>query len=306
MNFNFNADRIKKNVAVIHLVAYGWLVACEQKQSPEREEDTKEFTQNYVPKEIELEEDDRIWNVNRSKKNKEQNSADKKNRKQPKEEKKAVKEVPVLAEKETEKDNQKVSEGQQDKLLPENRIYTSRKQLVKRKLSDYDEVRAYYHKRAVVKLNEKYGYIDEKGYELIAPRYDFAEDFSENYGMARVRIWDKVGFVDKNGDEVIPLEYRYIDKFVNGLAYARLIDGEEFFINMQGIAVCDKVDEYYDGVARIKKGNKIGYIDQKGKVIVPVIYEYGTHFEKGQAEVKLGEKHFIIDKSGKCLRNCDE
>jgi hypothetical protein len=166
----------------------------------------------------------------------------------------------------------------------------------------YDKIGTYHKGVATTKSEGKMGLIDAKGQEIVSPKYDFVEDFMEEY--ARVRIKDKVGFINKEGTEIVPLKFRYVDKFVNGLAKARLIDGETFYINQKGEHICDILDVYNEGIARIKLGKNIGYVDTKGNVIVPAQYSYGTSFYKGVADVKKNDKMFGINAKGVCVRDC--
>ncbi len=170
------------------------------------------------------------------------------------------------------------------------------------KKSTYEKIGTYYKGVATTKTQGKMGLIDANGNEIIPPIYDFVEDFVED--VARVRTKDKVGFINKQGVEIVPLKYRYVDKFVNGLAKARLIDGETFFINIKGEHVCDILGAYHEGIARIKLGKNIGYVDMKGVVIIPTQYSYGTHFQKGVADVKKENKIFGINAKGVCVRDC--
>ncbi|MCU0445986.1 MAG: WG repeat-containing protein [Microscillaceae bacterium] len=167
----------------------------------------------------------------------------------------------------------------------------------------YDKIFPFRHGIAVVVSGGKYGYINQKGFELVEPKYDYAEEF-DGVELARVRTRDKVGFVNKTGEEVIPLKYRYVERFNKGLAHARMIDGEQFYIDRQGKHVCDILDAYRDGMARVRLGNQVGYVDTEGRVAVPIVYSYGTHFRDGVAEVKKGEKHFFINKKGDCVKDC--
>lgn len=189
------------------------------------------------------------------------------------------------------------------KAAPDKKEETPR-QTVEKTDKAYDEVGELIGGLAVVKRDGKFGYIDAKGHEVVAPKYDFAEDFGEAYGLARVRIKDQVGYLNKQGQEVIPLKYRYIEKFVKGLAHARMLDGETFYINQKGERVGEVLDQYYEGMARIKKGDKIGYVNEQGQLAVPALYSYGTHFSGGKAEVKQDDKHFFINKSGECVQDC--
>ena len=65
--------------------------------------------------------------------------------------------------------------------------------------------------------NGKYGYKDQNGKVIIAPKYDIASyDFNE--GLARVSLDNKFGFIDKTGKEVIPMQYNNALYFSEGVA----------------------------------------------------------------------------------------
>ena len=114
--------------------------------------------------------------------------------------------------------------------------------------------------------NDKYGYKDEKGKEVIAPKYDLAYGVEE--GMAAVRLNGKYGYVDQKGKEVIHPKYDHTWKFVGGYA-------------------------------AVKLGDKYGFIDKSGREVIPLIYENGYNYHgtccyKGQAHVKENGKWKII------------
>lgn len=62
--------------------------------------------------------------------------------------------------------------------------------------SKYNKVYPYSENFALVKLNEKYGFIDEHLNEVIACEYDLAYSFID--GLAQVKINDKMGFINKH------------------------------------------------------------------------------------------------------------
>jgi hypothetical protein len=179
-------------------------------------------------------------------------------------------------------------------------------EVIKEARSKYASVGNYYAGLAVVKSHEgRFGYIDHTGAEVLRTEYDFAEDLSGEPAMARVRIKDKVGYINHKGAFVVPMKYRFIDKYFRGLAQVRMLDGESYYIDRQGNHICDIISEYHEGIARIKKGNQIGYIDSYGKVIIPPQFSYGTHFTNGQAEVKIGDKYRVINAKGQCIKDCE-
>ena len=66
--------------------------------------------------------------------------------------------------------------------------------------SMYDWVGDFSEGLATVKLNDKYGYIDKTGREVIPCKYDDAWNFSE--GFAKVALNGKYGYIDETGKEV--------------------------------------------------------------------------------------------------------
>lgn len=78
------------------------------------------------------------------------------------------------------------------------------------------------------------GYINKKGEFVIKPIYNEAEPF-EN-GLGKVKRNDKEGFVNSNGEEVIPIEYEYVCFENDTLVYcSRWSDGTiDYYTNKQG------------------------------------------------------------------------
>lgn len=55
---------------------------------------------------------------------------------------------------------------------------------------------------ARVTFKKKWGFIDEKGIEVIPCKYDYVDSFEE--GLSMVSFNEKYGFIDKAGIEVVP------------------------------------------------------------------------------------------------------
>ena len=82
-----------------------------------------------------------------------------------------------------------------------------------------------------VKLNNKYGYVNKSGEEVIPLKYDGVANFSE--GLAGVKLNGKWGYVNQSGVEVIPLIYDDADNFKEGKAQVKL-NGRYFYIDKNG------------------------------------------------------------------------
>lgn len=114
---------------------------------------------------------------------------------------------------------------------------------------------------------EKWGYINEKGEEVIKCQYDSAYSFGEN-GLAAVKkqvgFYEdgepeyKWGYINEKGEEVIELQYSYVQNFSeNGLAAVE-----------KQVGVDDKGKPEY----------KWGYINEKGEEIIECQYEVARTF----------------------------
>lgn len=107
---------------------------------------------------------------------------------------------------------------------------------------------------AIVKLDGKWGYIDKSGNEIIPPKYDRAYSFSE--GLAAVELNLKCGFIDKTGTVVIPIKYLSVRSFKEGLAAAYFYIGRN-------------------------EGYSHGYIDRKGNIVISPKYMSDYSFKDG-------------------------
>jgi hypothetical protein len=77
--------------------------------------------------------------------------------------------------------------------------------------------------------------------------YDFVDDFQNDF--ARVRKDDKYGYINKQGKEVIPLIYDEVYNFQNDFAIVR--NNNKFgFINREGIEVIPLI---YDNASQADK-----------------------------------------------------
>lgn len=96
----------------------------------------------------------------------------------------------------------------------------------------YERATEFKHGVAVVKVNGKWGIINQKGIAIIPPRYDKIEAFEDGY--AKVRIQGFSGLASLAGELIVQPGYEYIS-YAGG------------------------------GLFRVEKGDKVGYFDQAGQ-----------------------------------------
>ncbi len=63
----------------------------------------------------------------------------------------------------------------------------------------------------------------------------------------------------------------------------------------------DFVGEFSEGLARVRRGNKWGYINEEGEEIIPLIYDYAHDFHNGTTSVKFGNENPRINRQNKIV-----
>ena len=153
-----------------------------------------------------------------------------------------------------------------------------------------------------VHLNGKYNFLHKKHNTLVLlcrRWYNMMYRFSE--GLAKVELNNKFGYIDRTGREVIPCKYDWINAFSDGLAIVNL-NGKYGFIDETGREVIpckyDSIFDFKDGLSKVILNGKFGYIDKTGKEICPCKYDGIGDFVEGLAPVILNWKLGFIDKQG--------
>ena len=127
------------------------------------------------------------------------------------------------------------------------------------------------------------GVIDMKGKLIVPVQYDKIEDFNEA-GVAKAYRGDNLGIVDKSGKEIVPCIYTLISAPWNN---------------------------YKDYMTKVSLDGKVGLINHKGIVSLPVQYDQiggvfpyywrRSEFKIPIIEFKLNERHGFADSIGNIL-----
>lgn len=169
---------------------------------------------------------------------------------------------------------------------------------------------------ALIRENDKYGFVDKSGNKVVSCIYTNAECFLD--GFARVKRDGKCGYVDKTGKEIVPCEYEEIEWFLNDLALVKKTDRRDKkrcgFVDRTGKEVIpcvyNKVIAFSPGYVVLANDEGVGCLDKDGKEIIPFIYDEMTNFVNDVAIVGKYNKderkiHYgLIHKSGRILRPC--
>ena len=168
----------------------------------------------------------------------------------------------------------------------------------------YDEVSDFQYGVSIVKNKGKVGLIDRTGEFIVPCKFDCINYFGKD-SLASISIKDKFGLIDLNGNIAIPIEYEEIGNFSEGLAPVRL-NGQYGFINRSGeLIIPCAYDELYNGIgfneglAGVNKDGKWGYIDTTGNIAIPFKDGLtGAPFSSGLSTICRGGISFYIDSYG--------
>ena len=177
------------------------------------------------------------------------------------------------------------------------------------------ETRDFAEGLAAVKIEQKWGYINQAGKIVIKPEFMGAQDFSE--GLAAViDVSGRWGYIDKTGKFVIPPRFNPVlefttppGKFSQGLAAVGADNGTRRwgYINKRGeFAIAPRFDSGYAGCGYFAEGlawvtvgcepekrnvttGKYGYINKEGRFVIKPCFDFAAHFCGGLAKVQIDD-----------------
>lgn len=152
-------------------------------------------------------------------------------------------------------------------------------------------------------------YVGENGF-ILSFYNDHATITNGLEVLGRKANWDDFeGIIDSKGNIVVPIQYNYA-KYLNNDVVV-VAKGKEYgsfgVIDTKGTIkvplVYDyvKAESYGEGLIAAKKGEKFGYVDMNGTVVIPFQYESASAFSEGLAAVVLNNKLGFIDSSNRIV-----
>jgi hypothetical protein len=152
---------------------------------------------------------------------------------------------------------------------------------------------------AAIQINKKWGFIDAVGHQIIQPKFSNAYYFREGVGIAQLPDSGDV-LIDKSG-KVLATEYGFVDLVSNGRVPATR-GGKNGYLDLRGEVVIPLVYDdgrsFSDGLASVKKENKWGYVDRDGRTVIPFDFDEAGQFGNGLAPARAGTRTGFINKSG--------
>lgn len=168
----------------------------------------------------------------------------------------------------------------------------------------YDDYRDFYNGNALVKSNERWDFLDERGNEMTGFKYEWINFFTKD-NLAQYKVNGKIGFLNRSFEEVTPASFSSSTYFWDGLAAFTVKENGVYlsgYINSKFEVVVppsyEIARDFINGFAMVKKNNLWTFIDKTGKEITPPKYEYVGLFNEGLAPVILGGKGGYINTQG--------
>jgi hypothetical protein len=157
-----------------------------------------------------------------------------------------------------------------------------------------------------VKKDGKWGIVDTLERYVICPTFDYIDRFNDGYAI--VKLGEKYSFINQQGETVVPFLYESASFFKDGLASVSLRKGKK--ISYGVIDTTFKfitkpkykyIGDYYFGRAVCQKGLKYGYLDKQGRVAIKFKYDYASNFFDNLSIVKIKNDNYVINSFGQLL-----
>ncbi len=165
----------------------------------------------------------------------------------------------------------------------------------------YDSITPFKEDMAIVISDKKYGVIDKSGKEIVAPQYDYIQEYSNGMAMI-ITQGKKAGFLNKSGVEVFDDIFTYTEPF-EGESTMVVIDKEFGVVNKEGKYLIglqpERINLLGNDLYSIKENNKVYLIEMTGKKISNQGYDnIGGKIEE-LISVSLEDKFGYINSKGK-------
>jgi len=153
----------------------------------------------------------------------------------------------------------------------------------------------------------KQGLIHINGNIVLKAKYDKISGYYNEHELMLVYYNNKCGFVDKVGKEVIPIKYDKINHGFHDGIISILKDRKWGYINSNNEImipfIYDEADGFSEGLARVKKDGKYGFINKNNRIKIPFQLEQAKYsfFRNGRAVFSKDGKFGYLSKKGKIV-----
>ncbi len=148
-------------------------------------------------------------------------------------------------------------------------------------------------------------YIDPRAQQLGTHFFENGEDFCN--GMAPVFEKGKWGVINKQGQLIIPHIYASVGEFTEGKIPVSLDGSKWFYVDSTGTRCIQsnfqQAHPFQDKCARVVAENKWGFINDEGQWLLPPTFDFIEDFCQGWALFRQGDKAGYINKAGLVIKS---
>lgn len=158
---------------------------------------------------------------------------------------------------------------------------------------------------------ENVGFIDENGLQIVP--YIYEQHYKCSYefkdSLCLVRRNGRYGYINQKGEEIVNCIYTYLGPLSDGVIASVIKDSIPIcsYLNTQGNVILRIQGwfpyDFHNGLARFRSQGKYGYINKKGQIVIPNIYQTATDFEGETARVIFEDNEIrVINCKGEILK----
>lgn len=164
---------------------------------------------------------------------------------------------------------------------------------------------SFFAERLWVRYPERrYAFLNTNGEIAFEVKNGFPGRYSHEHELAPIFFEGRTCYINKNGRRKFCVKGRG-QNFPWGSDLAMVVEnGKTHFVDRRGKKKIDKLKNYdavasfINGFAKIEKGDRKGFIDRKGREVIPPVYEDAVFCSSGLFAVKPpGEDWIFVDKN---------
>lgn len=155
-----------------------------------------------------------------------------------------------------------------------------------------------------VEAGPKMGYVNRQGEVVIPPSFVRQTFMAFREGLKRVRTEPKGkdGYIDRTGRFVIPPQFDSADDFIDGRARV-VVAAKQAYIDRTGAFVegPSRGRVFAEGPVPFQSDGKMGFVDERGMVVVPPRFDGARPFRGRRAAVCVAGLWGFIDRDGRLV-----
>ena len=165
----------------------------------------------------------------------------------------------------------------------------------------FDDVGPFYEGRAMVRLDDRRGFVDATGRGVVAPAFAYVGRYSDGLAQVRENADPRSGFcvINLQGQTVFCREAGWmIGRFSEGRVWASRPDRQQVLLDANGTQVaeiihCATLGPFSEGLAvcrviHASGRERHGYLNRSGKTVIAAEFDYASAFRDGLALVHRG------------------